>query len=272
MIYYSFHQRHFLFQVLILFGSFMTTNAVAHDFWLEAQPFYTTPGKAVDISVHVGSGFHGDSLPNIDSWYTDFSVYQTHSKSPVQGELGRDPAGYFTPSKKGTYAIGYQSTFSYAEIDSDTFLTYLTKEGLDDALQYRQQNRLTETMGKENFMRHAKVLVQAGDGFEVDHSGVNFGYELEIIPLSNPYKKALNDTLKVKILYQNKPIKNILLHAFSKAKPEQTQQWRSDNYGEVRITLNQSGPWLLKAVKIVKIDDDKANWQSHWASLTFTVN
>ena len=249
----------------------VSSRGFSHDFWLEAHPFYTNAKNSVDISVHVGNEFIGDSLPNIPNWYTDFSLYQQHSKTKIKGELGRDPAGHFTPDQTGTYAIGYQSDFSYVEIDPDTFIKYLTDEGLDNAIQYRFDNKLTDTTGKENYVRHAKTLVQSGDQFSLDNSKNNLGYELEIIPLSNPYKKKLNDTLKVKILYQNNPVKNILLNAYSKARPEQVQSIRSDKNGEASITLDQTGPWLLKAVKILKINDAKADWQSHWASLTFEI-
>ncbi|MBT6456949.1 MAG: DUF4198 domain-containing protein, partial [Gammaproteobacteria bacterium] len=236
-----------------------------------AHPFYTMPEKSVDISVHVGNQFVGDSQPNIVIWYSDFSLYQADSKTDINGELGRDPAGYFKPDRPGTYTIGYQSDFSYVDIDPATFLKYLTEEGLDNAISYRQKNNLTNANGKENYVRHAKTLVQSGKGYSIDNSKINLGYELEIIPLSNPYQKKLNDSFKVKILYKNYPVKNILLTAFSKAQPEKIQTIRSNSKGEAVITLDHLGPWLLKAVKILRIEDDKANWQSHWASLTFEV-
>ena len=127
---------------------------------------------------------------------------------------------YFTPQKKGTYAIGYQSDFTNIEIDPDTFLKYLTDEGLDHAIEYRKQNLLTQSPGRENYIRHCKTLVQSGDKFDIDNSMLTFGYELEIIPLSNPYKKQLNDSLSVKVVYQNQPIENLLLIALPKTEPD----------------------------------------------------
>jgi len=258
-------KKHYVFQILIVSLILFSNKGFSHDFWLEAHPFYTSPDKSVDISVHVGNEFSGDSLPNIINWYSDFSLYQEDSKKEIKGELGRDPAGYFTPEQQGTYAIGYQSDFSYVEIDPVIFKKYLTEEGLDEALTFRRENNLTGITGKENYIRHTKLLVQSGDNFTVDNSTLNFGYELEIIPLSNPYQKNLNDSLTVTLLYKNKPAKDILLIAFSKSHPEKTQRIRTNSEGQATINLNQTGPWLLKAVKILRIEDDKANWQSHWA-------
>ena len=243
----------------------------AHDFWLEAHPFYTDKGQQVDVSIHVGNHFVGDSLPNIVSWYTDFNVFDKEDINQVEGEMGRDPAGYFTPEKNGTYAIGYQSTFSYVEIFPDTFNKYLRDEGLDNAIAYREQHQQQRAMGKENYIRHCKLLVQAGNGYEVDTSGLNLGYELEIIPQQNPYRLKPGDQLDLKIIYQNKPAEGLLLIAFSKSMPEQEQRIRTDTNGIARLTLDHAGPWLAKVVKIIKIEDDKVDWQSHWASLTFAL-
>lgn len=262
---------HILFRLFVLYLTAFAASAMAHDFWLEAQPFYTKPGELVDISVHVGSEFVGDSLPNIPDWHSDFSRYQEDKKIPIEGGLGRDPAGHFKPEKKGTYIVAYQSDFNYVEIKPETFIQYLTEEGLDEAINIRKQNNLTDTIAKENYIRHVKTLVQSGDQFEIDQSAKVFNYELEIIPLENPYQKKIGETFQVKILYQNQPIKNILLIAFSKENPKQTQRVRTDKNGKAEITLNQADIWLLKAVKILQIEDEKADWQSHWASLTFSL-
>ncbi len=249
----------------------VSAKVFSHDFWLEAHPFYTTAKKTVDISIHAGNNFIGDSLPNIVTWYSDFSLYNGLSKEEINGELGRDPAGYFTPQINGTYAIGYMSDFNYIEIPADTYNSYLKEEGLDNAINYRQKNGLNNTAGKEKYIRYAKTLVQSGNKFDIDNSAKNIGYELEIIPLSNPYKKKINDELTIKILYLNKPIKGILLTAFTKNKPELKQLIRTNHKGEASILLDQPGPWLLKAVKIKHIKDKRENWLSLWASLTFNL-
>lgn len=243
----------------------------AHDFWLEAHPFYTQPGKTVELSVHVGNEYIGDSLPNIPNWYSDFSLYHSGFKTPIEGALGSDPAGSFRPEQQGTYTIGYQSDFTYIEIDSDTFKKYLKEEGLANAISYRQQHKLTEQTAKEDYVRHVKVLVQSGTKFDIDNSKVKLGYQLEIIPLQNPYKKNINDSLDIQVLYKNRPEHDILVIAFSKLKPEKIQRIRSNKQGKARITLNQPGPWMVKAVKIIRLENQKADWQSHWANLTFAM-
>lgn len=246
-------------------------KSLAHDFWLESTPYYTQPGEAVDVSVHVGNEFVGDSLPNIVSWYTDFSHYFPDHKQEVEGELGRDPAGYIKSDVQGTHLIGYQSDFTYTEIDPETFNKYLRMEGLSNAIEYRARHGLTDKPAKENYIRHAKTLIQVGDRFDIDTSMQRIGYDLEIMPAQNPYRLKLNDQLSLQVLYQGKPDAGLLLIAFSKQHPQRMQEIRTDADGRATITLDDTGPWLVKAVKIYRLERQQAEWQSHWASLTFGI-
>lgn len=258
---------------ILLIGLYLLVgNIHAHDFWLEAHPFYTEPDKTVELSIHVGNHFVGDSLPNIVNWYNDFSLYyQDGNTEEVAGEMGRDPAGYFKPEKSGTYAIGYQSLFSNTDIDPDTFNKYLRDEGLLNALSYRETHREMGKIGKERYIRHAKILVQSGNNFEIDSSGYTFGYELEIIPQQNPYSLNQGDELEVILLFRNQPAQNIQIASFSQKKPEEIQLVRTDQQGKATIKLNQTGPWLIKAVNIIHLQSEDPQWQSHWASLTFAI-
>lgn len=246
--------------------------AVAHDFWLEAHPFYTEPKNTVDISIHVGNQYVGDSLPNIVSWYQDFSIYRDHKKQEVDGELGRDPAGYFTPNQPGTYLIGYQSIWQSTEMDFDTFKKYLKEEGLEKAVAEYAKSPNSLPPIRERYIRHSKILVQAaGPNPETDSSLVQTGYDLEIIPQQNPYRKSRGDSLTVQVLFERKPASELMLIAFSRKNPGLAQRVRTDQHGKASIELDESGDWLLKVVKILPNDGDDADWKSHWASLTFSI-
>ncbi len=238
---------------------------------MEAEPYYSEPGKTVDISLHIGAEFVGDSQPNIYNWYDDFSLYNGASISEIEGELGDDPAGRFRPELPGTYLIGHQTTFTFIEIEPEIFNKYLHEEGLDNAIHFRQVHNLTNRPAKENYIRHAKLLVQSGQGFEVDNSLREIGYILEITPLQNPYKLRKGDKLDLKVLYRGQPAPDLLLIAFSKNQPKRLQNIRTDSNGLATISLDEEGPWLAKAVKILRLDNQKAEWQSHWASLTFSI-
>jgi hypothetical protein len=244
---------------------------VAHDFWLEAHPFYTEPGKTVELSLHQGNQYVGDTLPNVVNWYNDFSIYYADKTEEVPGELGRDPAGYFNPAQKGTYAIGYQSVFNNIKIKPEIFNKYLHEEGLNNAIELREKNKQTTNGAYERYIRHAKILVQSGQEFDIDNATREFGYELELIPLTNPYRMHQGEELAIRLHYKQQAIAGVQVSAFSKSHPDEVQKVFTDGEGMARIMLDRGGPWLVKAVRIIALQDEEQEWQSHWASLTFEV-
>jgi uncharacterized GH25 family protein len=259
------------YRMILLILSLISGKVLAHDFWLEAHPFYTEPGKTVELSLHQGNQYVGDTLPNVVNWYNDFSIYYSDKTVAVPGELGRDPAGYFTPDKKGTYAIGYQTVFNNIKIKADIFNKYLHEEGLDNAIALREKRNQTENGAYERFIRHAKILVQSGKEYDIDNSTREFGYELELIPQTNPYRMHQGDEIVIRLHYKLQAISGMQVSAFSKSHPEHVQKIFTDSEGLVRIKLDSSGPWLVKAVKIIALQDEEQEWQSHWASLTFEL-
>jgi uncharacterized GH25 family protein len=262
---------HKSYRFILLVISLIAGDVLAHDFWVEAHPFYTEPGKTVELSLHQGNQYVGDTLPNVVNWYNDFSIYYADKTEEVPGELGRDPAGYFTPTQKGTYAIGYQSVFNNIKIKPDIFNKYLHEEGLDNAIALRKKNNQTTKGAYERFIRHAKVLVQSGQEFDIDNSKREFGYELELIPFTNPYQMHKGEQLTIRLHYNQQADEGTQVSAFSKSHPDEVQKVVSNSDGLVRIKLDRVGPWLVKAVKIIALQDEEQEWQSHWASLTFEV-
>jgi uncharacterized GH25 family protein len=243
----------------------------AHDFWIEAEPFYTSPGDTVELSLHVGNEFVGDTFPNVAAQYLAFNSYQPGKQTEVPGSLGRDPAGYLQIDQTGTHLIGYQSTFQLTRMDPETFLKYLESEGLDQARGLYLEAGNTVDKVSEQFKRHAKSLVQSGAAFSRDDSRLEIGYELELVPEENPYRLKPGDRLGLQLLYQGQPAEGIQVSAFSKTEPQHVQQQTTDATGRVSVTLDRAGPWLIKAVQINHRPNLQPAWESHWASLTFSI-
>ena len=156
-------------------------------------------------------------------------------------------------------------------IDYDTFLKYLDKEGLQQAITGFVRDKQESDQTRERFKRHAKLLVRAGEDFARDDSSLVIGYELELVPLQNPYRLQPGAKLEIQLLYRNQPLAGILVKAFAQSAPTDVQTARSDSAGRVDITLDRPGPWLINAVRIQRLQGEKAEYESHWASLTFST-
>ncbi len=252
---------------------FITASAFAHDFWIEPAEFRPAAGSEVPITLRVGEDFSGTSQPLIPNWFSDYSATGPGGKQLVRGMIGDDPAGSITARDQGSQVIGYRSSRAFVEIEPETFNDYLAKEGLEWVIEWRKQNNQSDENAREYYSRCAKALLRSreatsGEGFDVD-----LGYRLEIIPQRDPYVLGDENQLPLRINYQGEPIANLLLVAFTAEDPQTKQRLRSDEQGMVTIEIDRPGTWLVKTVHIIPVDDsdDKADWESFWASLTFRI-
>jgi len=243
----------------------------AHDFWLEAQPFYSKFGNNVDIAIFVGEDMFGESLPNISARYTDFSYIVKGKRENVFGEMARYPAGFIQTPEPGVYTIGYRSTENLVNLGGEKFTSYLKEEGLDKIIALRDKNNQSSDSAKEIYSRCVKTIAKVGEGIRVDYSQESFGYTLEITPLKNPYQLKLGEMLPVKVTYLGKPLAKTLIIAFSKQSLWNKQQSRTDENGITKVKLNQSGKWLIKTVEMIPSNREGVDWESFWASLTFEL-
>ncbi len=152
--------------VTFLFFSILLTSSTvirAHEFWLEALPFYQKIDRTTEITINVGQQMDGQLLPNIPVWYRHFDIITGAGLQAVEGELGRDPAGYVNIKTPGIYAIGYESTKKSVNLEPGKFTDYLKNEGLEKIIKHRKQLNESEKNGLEIYYRNVKALIKIGD-------------------------------------------------------------------------------------------------------------
>lgn len=261
----------FLLAGLSLIGAM---PSAAHDFWLDPSTFYARPGDAVSLTLRVGENLQGDTLPYINDWFSDYRVVSDDGERPVEGIMGDDPAGKFVARTPGMHLVGYRSTNNFVELESQKFHEYLMEEGLEYAVEVRNNRGDGGLAGMEDYSRCAKTLVSVGDQYSGNIFGKKLGYTLEIIPEANPYAMSPGDALPVQLLYLSEPIKGVLVVAFTQDEPEKKISARTNGEGRVELPLANPGVWLVKAVHIIETlpSNTRADWESFWASLTFRLD
>jgi uncharacterized GH25 family protein len=259
---------------ILAFSGLHSGTVFSHDFWIEPQSFRPAVGEAVPIVLRVGEDFTGTSQPLIPQWFSDYTATGPEGTQPILGNIGDDPAGSFTPDRAGNWIIGYRSTRSFVAIDPDTFNKYLQAEGLDWVMEEREARGEAQTDARELYSRCAKSLVRAGDASGADGFDTVLGYRLELIPELDPHTLKPGDKLPLRLLYEDQPIADILIIAFTAENPDAKQQVRTDADGRVSIALDSPGTWLIKGVHIIELPDTetRADWESFWASLTFELD
>lgn len=246
--------------------------AMAHDYWIQAEPYRSDRPTEVNITLHVGTDLVGRTLPNIAAWYRDFSYRHAGQSHPMPGEMGDDPAGRLPANTPGLYLVGYENLPEHIELKAEKFNHYLEDEGLQAVARWRASNGQADKPGREYYQRCAKSLVRIGkQAISVAELQHPLGYRLEILPEGNPYR---DQQLPIQLLYNGKPQPDLLVMAFTRDEPKRRQQVRTDAQGRAQIELDRAGEWLIKTVHMVPYTEDDtgdnaADWISFWASLTF---
>jgi hypothetical protein len=238
----------------------------AHDFWIEPQAFRPKPGTTVPLRLFVGQDFKGDSVPYFPQKFERYIVAGPAGTQPIPGVLGDEPAGAMTPAGPGMYVIGLHTRPDSVSFDTpEEFEQYLLKEGLERNLALHQRRHKSGKKIGESYFRCAKSLIAAG----TPDGGADriLGFPLELIAETSPYR---NHELRLRLLYEGKPLAGALVVAFNKAKPLAKLKGRTDDNGRVEFTLPRSGIWLVTSVHMIPASFFSGyDWESLWASLTF---
>ncbi len=252
--------------MLVLSGA---PAAFAHDFWIEPSTFRPTPGSTLEARLLVGAGFRGEPLPRNDRLVSRFVLAGPSGTVPLQGEAGAEPAGRVRISGRGILSIGYESSFSVADLDPATLARYVEEEGLEPFFHGSIEKPL-----RDHFARCAKALVRAGAPRAAD-PGWNrlLGLPLELVPDASPWSMGKDWTLPVRVLLGGKPLANALVAAIERSSPAATRvAARTNGEGNARLKLAGPGIWLVKSVYIRPRSGTEDEWESFWASLTFEID
>lgn len=253
----------------ILLG--MAATARAHDFWIEPSSFTPTPGEGVTLRLLVGERFAGESVPRSDAMIARFVIAGPEGESEVRGAEGADPAGIALVEKPGLHVVGYRSRTTAIEIEAGKFESYLATEGLERVSALRAARGESDQPGRERYSRNARALLAAGDA-AAGGADAPLGFTLELVAERNPYAMVPGDELPLRLTYDGVPIAGVLVSAINRDHPGATVAARTDDAGHVRLRLAAAGDWLVKAVHMIALPPgEDAQWESFWASLTFTL-
>lgn len=254
----------------------------AHEFWILADDFSPDINQTVSLRTEVGQVFVGDDVPNIEEFYSDYSVLSASGREPIQGNLATSPPAYFETTQAGSYIVGQRTLRSVVELEADEFVTYLKKQGMEYIIPRLTERNLDGKLAKEAFSRCAKAIVQTSEPFgktpEIEQALLStpLNYSYEIIPLSNPRLLKVGETFKIRLEYEGQPQANAEVLSISQKTTLQDQQYhgqrfRSNNRGIVEIPMTTAGIWMFSAVHMEQRNRYEADWESFWANLTFKI-
>jgi uncharacterized GH25 family protein len=257
--------------------------ALAHEFWIEPSTFTPEPGETVTVALRVGMHFEGEPVPRKNERIERFAAltWPAGATEPAEqlldGAEDDEPAGKFVTAGAGLTVLVYDSNHSRIELSGADFSVYLDEKGITHVRTQRAEAGVADKTAREIYSRCAKslVLVGGGEGGEAKSSDAvdrAVGLPLEIIAEFDPYAPDPPKEMRVRVLFNGRPLADAYVSAASRVSPKDAQHTRTDAEGRVTFRLTDAGPWLIDCTHMVAAPESaSADYESFWASLTFVV-
>lgn len=250
-------------------------GAAGHDLYLMPERFVAEPGTVLGIAFENGDGFPEGEAPVAPERLRDTRLISRAGTEPFTGviaEKRRTRAAVRVPGS-GIAILTARTLPRFLELPPEKFEAYLEHEHLTDILAWRREHGESGKPGRELYSKYVKSLVRAGssDGFWSERAGLL----VEFIPEADPYSLRPGDALPVRLLMGGAPAAGVAVEsAWLEKRAGKTEfVGRTAADGRIRVPLRAPGPHRLHAIIMRRCDDTaKADWESFWATLTFSVS
>ena len=262
-----------IFSVGVLLGLLTNVSAHSHEYYLMPETFVTNQSEELAVRHRLGQKFKGNELPYIASWNIRSEVWEQGQMRRVKGLDGDRPALKIKPQSPGLLTVVHQSNIDFLTFQTfEKFQAYVTKEGLEHALEASEKGEKPKLKLKEAYSRFAKTLVSVGDTGEGQDSPV--GLKIELVALAHPGTLGASQPMPVQVLFDGEPLAGTRIKVFVGVGTEFAHQINTDRDGKALIPADGAGPYLLNTIHMTEPDSDEAkdknaHWESFWASLTF---
>jgi len=272
--------------LLALVGTISFTVAEAHQTYMISDLYELRPGTDNYLMLKNGTYFEsGYSITRKMS--RDISIVMGgERKTPPDDEV-EDVDGNPTykqtyikvfAEKEGTGLAGLAAHPDYIALPAEVFENYLVHEGLDDAVaEFRATNNRSTI--RERYTKHAKGIFQVGKPLSDDYK-YELDYKVEIFVEQNPGSVSVGDEMSIQVKYGGEPLANqqvYVSHAGIDAPEGKTipeiavHSLRTDENGRASFEITEKQKWYIQLIHMQKIDDEDADWESNWSTITFEI-
>lgn len=259
--------------LLLLTFIFASVLLSGHEFWLHPQKFIFRTGEQVNIKLLVGENYEGENWNGTRARIKNFQLYYANVMDDCADQFSETEKGDSLQAsffEEGTMMFTFNNLNSFIELEAAKFNEYLKEDGLQEAIDYRTQHNQQDSVGRENYQRSVKTLIQVGGKF-TNTFKKQTSLPLDIIPQENPYKLRDGEKLPVKIFFKGQPLANTPVKIWHRNNDQTVlRELQTNEKGELEFPVFIFGRWMVSTVKMEHLDNDpKADWQSYWGSVTW---
>ena len=267
-------KRTITFALLTLFASAIGVSG--HDLFLKLDSYFLKPNTLAHVRLLNGTFDRSDGLVARDR-FDDISLVAHGSRTSGAESFTWHDEGKTTSMEiqtlaPGTYLVGASTKPKEIDLKAAEFNDYLDHDGIPDTLAERRRDGELGKDIRERYSKHVRAIFQVGDKLTNDYK-LSLGYPVEIIPQQNPYALKAGQTLTVLCTRDGEPLRNQFVVAGweSAARPVKSLAKRTDQNGLAHFYLKAPGKWYVRLIQMSKLADEKLNYESKWATLTFAI-
>jgi ketosteroid isomerase-like protein len=251
----------------------------AHDFWLVPDAFRIAGNAEVEIRGQTSSRFPSSEAAVAPERIESASILSASGAEPIHsaGTSGTSLILRHRPRGSGQRIVEVTLRPRSVRESAESFRRYLVLEGAAEALErYERAGLLPSDSVTRRYAKYAKTLLEVGVAGPRAYFRV-VGHPAEFVPLVDPAGLGVGDTLAVRLLYRGEPLVGARVHAGSVSSlsgrdDERVVTLTTDGAGDIRIPIDRSGIWNVRAIHVVPSDPGAgADWDTHWVTLVFGV-
>jgi uncharacterized GH25 family protein len=247
----------------------LSASASAHETWLQPSTHAAAGGKSVRFDLTSGMDFPKQ----------EFAVERDRVANAAFRSAGS--TGTLGASKRGAKALTWNHAF--AKPGLATVWVDLKPKGItltpDKVEEYFAEINASAkvratwkalpmgTQWNEMYTKHAKTYVRVGDEASDESWKVPAGMSLEIMPLSDPTRVSVGDTLRVSLLRSGFPLPRTSVGLMIEGDAKRTFA-ATDETGVASFPITRAGAALIYAVDL-RPGSRRSSWESDFATLTF---
>ena len=248
-------------------------HADAHDLWL-IPPEKTVERQPVLVRASVGMDFPKSvQAPDTDRYPRRFVIQPDGKKIDVKSAGKEDLVSLlqFTPTQAGVHVLAVETTPRILELPADQFNEYLVTDGLPHIFRLRAKEKSLDKPGIERYRKSPKALIAVGDP-RIGPWDKPVGLPLEIVPMQNPFLIKMGDTLRVKVLFQEKQLDQANLGWHRPGDGDTSGGTvRTNARGEALIPITESGLITIRLTHMTRPKAADHEWESFWTTLTWRI-
>jgi hypothetical protein len=256
--------------LVLILGALLAISAT-HDYFLLPESFFLHKGDKLNLHLVEGDQF-------VKQGEVGFHAARGLSFMLISGKKKADLTSFARDSgalllnypleNTGQQLISVTTGVDHSNYSRDAYADFLNTLGYDklaDKVKNGNQFRV-----KEKYARYMKTLFSVEDHDGNDYEKV-LNEASEIVLKDNPYKKRYGEDLVAQLLFDGKPAKGeqVTLYIKSLGGNVYSQNYTTDDKGEVTITMSREGIFMLRNVHVEPTKDKDADYVSWWTTYTF---